>query len=129
MRRLVVLLALAAFASCQAVVASGHPLDVTDVDHDLIKNDYDNCPGNYNPNQADNDKDALKWAQENGKVPDTPEEQVPVLGGRAGGTYYGWTESQSLPSGQPDPRNRPVGIGGDACDEDDDNDGFPDKRT
>jgi thrombospondin type 3 repeat protein len=119
----------AAALAIWACVASAHPLDVTDVDHDLIKNEWDNCPGNYNPNQKDSDKDAAEWAAQNSQVPDTPEETLPVAGGRVGGTYYGWTESASLPDGSADPRNRPAGVGGDSCDEDDDNDGFPDKRT
>src|SRR5206468_2149142 len=55
--------------------------------------------------------------------------ELPGGKGTVGGHLYEWTESATLPDGSPDPRNRPVGVGGDACDEDDDNDGFPDRRT
>ena len=126
----VLLTALAAAVLCVATAvtvgvtsASGHPADATDVDHDLLKNDFDNCPGNYNPKQQDNDKDSEVQS-------DTlPPTELPNNGGTIGGPMYGWVESQSLPDGSADPRNRPIGVGGDACDEDDDNDGFPDKRT
>jgi hypothetical protein len=106
-------------------VASGHPTDQTDLDHDLLKNDYDNCPQNYNPKQQDNDKDSEAYV----KTTAVPPTELPGNNGTVGGNYYGWTESQTLPDGSPDPRNRPTGVGGDACDEDDDNDQFPDKRS
>lgn len=106
-----------------AGVASGHPTNPLDVDHDLLTNDYDNCPSNYNPKQQDNDQDSVP------KSTAVPPTQLPGQNGQVGGNYYGWTEGAALPTGEPDPRNRPVGVGGDACDEDDDNDGFPDKRS
>ena len=105
-------------------VAAGHPSNPADVDHDLLLNDYDNCPSNYNPKQQDNDKDSEEYV-----LYETEPEPLPGGNGNVGGKYYGWTESASLPDGSPDPRNRPVGVGGDSCDEDDDNDTFPDKRS
>jgi hypothetical protein len=120
---LAALAAVALLCAGAAVTASGHPTDATDVDHDLLKNDYDNCPGNYNPKQQDNDKDS---ESKSNAIPPT---QLPSQNGQVGGPYYGWVESQSLPDGSADPRNRPTGVGGDACDEDDDNDGLPDKRS
>jgi hypothetical protein len=58
-----------------------------------------------------------------------PETALPGANGTIGGHYYGWTENAVLPDGSPDPRNRPVGVGGDACDEDDDGDGLPDSTS
>jgi hypothetical protein len=104
-------------------VASGHPTNPSDVDHDLLENDFDNCPANYNPKQQDNDKDSEV------KSDAAPNVALPGGNGSVGGNYYGWTESESLPTGDPKPTNRPTGVGGDACDEDDDNDGLPDKRS
>lgn len=123
-RALFAVLAAALVCAVAVTVASGHPSNPTDVDHDLLMNEYDNCPANYNPKQQDNDKDSEDYVQY-----ETEPQQLPGAGGTAGGKFYGWTESASLPDGSPDPRNRPVGVGGDACDEDDDNDGFPDKRS
>jgi hypothetical protein len=105
-------------------VASGHPSNPSDVDHDLLLNEYDNCPANYNPKQQDLDKDSESYV-----LYETDPVVLPGGNGNVGGKYYGWTESASLPDGSPDPRNRPIGVGGDACDEDDDNDGYPDKRS
>ena len=104
--------------------ASGHPANPADIDHDLLLNEYDNCPANYNPKQQDNDQDSEEYV-----VYETDPQPLPGGNGTVGGKYYGWTESASLADGSPDPRNRPVGVGGDACDEDDDNDTFPDKRS
>jgi hypothetical protein len=115
----------AAAVTVGATVASGHPADQTDLDHDLIKNDYDNCPSNYNPKQQDNEKDSEQYI----KTTAVPPTDLPNNNGRVGGPMYGWVESQSLPDGSPDPRNRPTGVGGDACDEDDDDDTLPDKRS
>jgi hypothetical protein len=128
LRALTALLALVLLGAGFAVltgVASGHPTDQTDLDHDLIKNDYDNCPSNYNPKQQDFDKDSEAYI----KTSAIPPTEIPGNNGTVGGNYYGWTESATLPDGSPDPRNRPTGVGGDACDEDDDNDLFPDKRS
>jgi hypothetical protein len=122
----IVVSALGALLVCAAAVtvASGHPSNPADVDHDLLLNEYDNCPANYNPKQQDNDKDSEQFV-----LYESDPQPLPGGNGTVGGKYYGWTESASLPDGSPDPRNRPVGFGGDACDEDDDNDGFPDKRS
>ena len=119
-----VLTALVLCGTTVVAVASGHPTNPTDIDHDLLENSFDNCPGNYNPKQQDNDKDSEDYVQY-----ETPVVALPGANGTVGGKYYGWTESESLPDGSAKPTNRPVGVGGDACDEDDDNDGFPDKRS
>ena len=93
LRRLALILA--ALLLALPVAASGHPLDVTDVDHDRRLNPQDNCPENYNPKQEDTDGDAVKV--------DSPD----------GGAVY-------VPPGTA--VSPPANTGGDKCDTDDDND-------
>ena len=123
-RALLAALAAALLCAGAVTVASGHPSNPADIDHDLLTNDYDNCPDHYNPKQQDNDKDSEEYVKY-----ETEPQSLPGNNGNVGGKFYGWTESASMPDGSPDPRNRPVGVGGDACDEDDDNDGLPDRRS
>jgi len=105
-----VMLAIAGLLVAGAVAASGHPLDVTDIDHDGWKNFADNCPNNYNPKQTDTDGDTPAPVLDPGlEHPQTG----PVL-------VYPFTEGQGLPT------DRPPDVGGDACDDDDDNDGVTD---
>ena len=111
MVRSLVLTLLAALALAAGALA--HPLDPTDTDHDGLKNPNDNCPENYNPKQQDTDKDAVPIAT-------TPQQDVPQVG-QTGGPVYNWTEAKGYPT------DRPTGVGGDACDEDDDDDGITDK--
>ena len=114
------LVAALAVVATPGAAAWGHPADASDVDHDTIVNEWDNCPAGFNPTQNDHDGDAVpRFTSEERELPN---------GTRAGGNYYGWTEGESTSSGEPDPRNRPYGVGGDVCDEDDDNDGFPDRH-
>lgn len=87
---LLAVLALAAGAG----VATGHPADAADVDHDQKYNFEDNCPERFNPKQQDNDDDA----------------QETDVGGQL---VY-------VPPGTP--ASPPNTTGGDACDVDDDND-------
>lgn len=93
-----------------AVVASGHPLDATDTDHDGFKNVADNCPNNYNPKQTDTDGDTPPPIVDTDI--DTPQ-TGPV-------DVYPFTDGQGLPT------DRPADAGGDACDIDDDGDGITD---
>jgi hypothetical protein len=110
----VVVLCLAVSALMGASFASGHPLDVTDIDHDGIKNWADNCPENYNKKQVDNDKDSPA------PVVDQPSPHPSVGPVRV----YPYTPVSTLPVGVP--TDRPAGVGGDECDNDDDNDGVTD---
>jgi hypothetical protein len=86
---------LAALLLALPVAASGHPLDVTDVDHDQRINPQDNCPERYNPKQEDTDADSVK------------------VEGPDGTAVY-------APPGTP--ASPPATTGGDKCDTDDDND-------
>lgn len=92
-----------------AAVAAGHPLDVTDSDHDKFKNFADNCPNNYNPKQTDTDGDTPEPIFIHEGNPTTGPIQV-----------YPFTDGQGLPT------DRAPDVGGDACDNDDDGDGITD---
>jgi hypothetical protein len=97
-----------------ATFASGHPLDVTDTDHDGYKNWADNCPENYNKRQQDNDQDsAAPLVNEPAPNPSTG----PLI-------VYPYTPTTASPVGLP--TDRPANQGGDECDVDDDNDGITD---
>ena len=67
------------------VAAGGHPLDVTDVDHDGRLNPQDNCPERYNPKQEDTDADSVKVESPTGEMvyapPGTPASPPPTTGG------------------------------------------------
>jgi hypothetical protein len=97
-----------------ATFASGHPLDVTDTDHDGYKNWADNCPENYNKKQQDTDQDtAPALVNEPAPHPSTG----PLI-------VYPYTPTTASPVGLP--TDRPANQGGDECDVDDDNDGVTD---
>lgn len=98
-----------------ATFAAGHPLDVTDYDHDGFKNYADNCPNHYNPKQQDNDEDTAP------PVVDQPAPHPstgPVI------VYPYAPTSQQGATGTP--ADMPPTAGGDSCDVDDDNDGVTD---
>ena len=99
-----------------ATFAAGHPLDLTDYDHDGYKNWADNCPHNYNPKQQDNDNDTRPpVANEPAPHPSTG----PVI------VYpYSPPPPQEPPADAP--TDMPPTEGGDSCDVDDDNDGVTD---
>ena len=84
-RVLAVPLLLAALAL--PVGAAAHPLDVTDTDHDGVRNEADNCPDRYNPRQQDNDGDAQRVELPGGSFvfvpPGTPASPAPSTGGDA----------------------------------------------
>ena len=93
-----VLVTVALAAPVAGGVAWSHPADLSDTDHDLKKNPEDNCPNNYNPKQQDNDKDSVYYDVNGTHIYPAPDQ--PGYGG---------------------PKT-----GGDACDQDDDNDGKDD---
>ena len=101
-----------------ATFAAGHPLDLTDYDHDGYKNWADNCPDNYNPKQQDNDQDTdPPLAEQPAPHPSTG----PVI-------VYPYTPPPPPGAGPPadTPTEMPPTEGGDSCDVDDDNDGVTD---
>ena len=99
-----------------AAFAAGHPLDLTDYDHDGYKNWADNCPNNYNPKQTDNDGDTRPpVAEEPAPHPSTG----PVI-------IYPYTPPAPQDPPADAPTDQPPTEGGDSCDVDDDNDGVTD---
>ena len=111
-----VLACLGVAALMSATLASGHPLDATDLDHDGYKNWGDNCPNNYNPKQADHDGDTAEPLVNE----PAPHPSVGPL------IVYPYTPAapEQLPA--PLPTDMPADQGGDACDVDDDGDGVTD---
>ena len=113
----------AAILSCFAVAAlmgatfaTGHPLDLTDHDHDGYKNWADNCPNNYNPKQQDNDGDTrAPVANQPAPHPSTG----PVI-------VYPYTPPAPQEPPADAPTDQPPNEGGDSCDIDDDNDDVTD---
>lgn len=101
-----------------ATFAAGHPLDLTDYDHDGYKNWGDNCPDNYNPKQQDSDGDTK---------PPVAEQPAPHP---STGPVIVYPYSPPPPPGAAPPADAPTEMppteGGDACDVDDDNDGVTD---
>ena len=113
-----VLACLSMAALMGATLAAGHPLDVTDYDHDGYKNWADNCPNNYNPKQQDNDGDTSP------AVVDQPAPHPSV------GPLVVYPYTPPPPPGADPPADPPTDLppeaGGDSCDIDDDNDGVTD---
>lgn len=101
-------LCLAALAAGQAA-AAGHPVDLTDTDHDGLRNWADNCPVHFNPTQSDTDGDTPEALLDEGSAPAAGPVRV-----------YGFTDGHGLPT------DRRPEVGGDACDVDDDADGITD---
>lgn len=99
-----------------ATLAAGHPLDVTDLDHDGFKNYADNCPDSYNPKQTDSDDDGAD------PIVSQPAPHPSV------GPVVVYPYTPALPGEQPVPlpTDRDPATGGDQCDNDDDNDGVTD---
>lgn len=113
-RFLAILSCLAVGLMMAATLAAGHPLDVTDVDDDGVKNWADNCPWNHNPKQQDADGDTQA------PVTDGPSPHPSVGPLR----IYPYTPAQL--EGYGIPTDRPADQGGDSCDVDDDGDGITD---
>jgi hypothetical protein len=111
-RRLLIIAAALCMALPGATVAAGHPMDVTDNDHDLVKTWADNCPANYNPKQTDSD----------GDTPPAPvDEETPLPSPADTIRVYPYVEG--YPADAPvDQAKRDPMTGGDACDADDDGD-------
>jgi len=99
-----------------ATLAAGHPLDLTDLDHDGFKNYADNCPDSYNPKQTDTDGDGAD------PIVNQPAPHPSV------GPVAVYPYTPTLPTEQPVPlpTDRDPATGGDQCDNDDDNDGVTD---
>jgi hypothetical protein len=97
-----------------ATFAAGHPLDVTDVDDDGVKNWADNCPWNNNPKQQDADNDT-KASPTNEPAPHPSVGPIRV---------HPYTPAQLEGYGLA--TDRPANEGGDSCDTDDDGDGVTD---
>lgn len=97
-----------------ATIAAGHPLDVTDVDDDGVKNWADNCPWNNNAKQQDTDGDTAD------SVIDEPSPHPSAGPVR----IYPYTPAQLEGYGLA--TDRPANEGGDSCDVDDDGDGVTD---
>jgi hypothetical protein len=115
-RRLIVIIAALATALAAATAALGHPLDVTDNDHDLVKNWADNCPANYNPKQTDTDGDT---------PPPPVDQQTPLPAPADTIRVYPYVEGYAADPPVDQAKRDPM-TGGDACDADDDGDGVTD---
>jgi len=70
--RAVLIAACAALLCGAPAVAVGHPSDPLDRDHDSVRNQNDNCPDTYNPNQLDTDHDAQTGTGAPGGTPFDP---------------------------------------------------------
>jgi hypothetical protein len=101
-----------------ATFAAGHPLDLTDVDHDKIKNWADNCPENNNADQKDTDGDMAA------PVVDQPAPN-PSVGPVRLYPYTPYAPGVGAPTALP--TDKPADVGGDVCDSDDDSDGVTDQ--
>lgn len=110
MTRLVALVACLVVLPAVAAAAAGHPDDLTDTDHDGVRNPADNCPLRSNESQTDTDGD-------------TPRPLLDAPGTRDTGPVrvHPFTDGHGLPT------DRPSHLGGDACDVDDDGDGIRDE--
>jgi hypothetical protein len=115
-RRLLVTVAVLATVLAGATVAMGHPMDVTDNDHDLVKNWADNCPANYNPKQTDTDGDT---------PPPPVDQQTPLPAPADTIRIYPFVEGYAADPPADEAKRDPK-TGGDACDADDDGDGITD---
>jgi hypothetical protein len=115
-RRILVIVAALATVLSAAAVAVGHPLDVTDNDHDLVKNWADNCPANYNPKQTDTDADT---------PPPPVDQQTPLPSPVDTIRVYPYVEGYPVDSPAEEAKRDPM-TGGDACDADDDGDAVTD---
>ena len=113
--------------ACAAVVvppagACAGPCAAADYDGDGVNDWADNCPVTGNPSQRDSDGDTPAPVVEVGTPPGAP--NTPVLSFDSGIRIYPETPYQTA---QPLPSDIPPDKGGDACDEDDDNDGANDR--
>jgi hypothetical protein len=117
-------LALACAAAAPGASACAGPCAAADYDGDGVNDFADNCPLRGNLSQSDNDKDTPAPVVDVGKPEGVP--NTPVLSFDSPVRVYPATPYQT---GQPAPSDMPADKGGDACDEDDDNDGVKDFAT
>ena len=129
MVRILLLVALLALGGASLAVA--HPLDVTDNDHDGLRNFEDNCPNNYNPRQTDTDKDAPPNPVVEGTG--TPQDRPADTGGDAcdnedDGDGLKDKQDNCPRVANPGQEDRDGDGVGDACDADTDNDDWLDNE-
>ncbi|HEX8122866.1 MAG TPA: thrombospondin type 3 repeat-containing protein [Solirubrobacteraceae bacterium] len=115
-------LVVAGVAAVPPAGACGGPCAAADYDGDGVNDWADNCPVTGNPSQRDSDKDTPAPILEVASPPGAP--NTPVLSFDGGIRIYPETPYQTA---QPLPTDVPPDKGGDACDEDDDNDGSADR--
>ena len=113
-------IACAAFAP--GASACGGPCAAADYDADGVNDWSDNCPLVSNAGQGDNDKDTPVALVDAGKPQGVP--NTVVLSTDSPVRVYAATPYQT---GQPAPSDSPADKGGDACDDDADNDGVKDR--